>query len=347
MQSTAQTTGEAASSAPKPWFYSRWGLHAKARTIRLLGAPAFLLHNAAHPAAPGPDQTIYIDSTLGKSRVKNAIGISIYRPKSTGAVAGAKPGAMINYHGGGFTIGSATDDSRWCRTVCNELGMVVFSVEYRMAPEQPFPVPGEDCADAVLAVVGRAEEFGIDPGNITLSGFSAGGNLALTSWVLCHQPTSAHWSYPSLQIPSGAIRGLVLFYPVVDFSKPRAEKLAEIPSDYPVLPAFLTQLFDQSYIYPMQTREQRKDLRLSPGLMDEALLDKCPPVHLVVCQHDMLAEESRVFARRLKEKGEGKVVLREVEGEAHGWDKPPVITPKPSVMVEYGEAVRSMRGWSA
>jgi acetyl esterase/lipase len=77
--------------------------------------------------------------------------------------------------------------------------------------------------------------------------------------------------------------------------------------------------------------------------MDDALRRACPPVHLVVCQHDMLAEEARVFARRLGDGG--RVVLREVEGEAHGWDKPPVITPKPSVMVEYTEAVKSIRGW--
>lgn len=344
----ADQTSPTPSASPKPWFFSRWPLHAKARAIRAAGIPAFLLHNAAHPAAPGPDEWIYADSTIGVAPTIRAISIAIYRPKSDDTKDGGKKkrGAMINFHGGGFTIGTATDDSRWCRTVSNELDMIVFSVNYRMAPEQPFPVPVEDCVDAISAIISRADGLGIDGNNITLSGFSAGGNLALASWIICHSPTSKYYSYPTINIPSGAIKGLVLFYPIVDFSMPRSDKVKDLPPDFPVLPAFLTQLFDQSYIYPPLTLDQRKDYRLSPGLMDDELLEQCPKVHLIVCQHDMLAEESRVLGRRLKGKGEGKVVMREVEGEAHGWDKPPVITPKPSVMVEYMEAVKSIRGWS-
>lgn len=334
-----------ATSTPTPWFFSRWPLHAKARSIRALGKPAFLLHNAAHPAAPGPDQWIYLDSTLGSSLVKQAIGVAIFRPKDdTGNQGVKKRGAMINFHGGGFTIGSATDDSRWCRTVCNELDTVVFSVDYRMAPEETFPVPVEDCIDAIAAIIARSAEFGIDEDNITLSGFSAGGNLALASWAVIKSPISKTWSYPSLHVNPSAIKGLVLYYPLMDYSTPRVDKMKDLPPDYPVLPLFLTQLFDQSYIHPPLTRPEREDPRLSPGLMDDETLAQCPPVHLVVCQHDMLAEEARVFSRRMEKAGR-EVVLREVEGEAHGWDKPPVITPKPSVMVEYMEAVKSMRGW--
>jgi acetyl esterase/lipase len=190
----------AALATPKPWFFSRWPLHVKARSIRALSVPTFFLHNAAHPSAAGPDEWIYADATLGKTPSKRAISIAVYRPSGAKGDSEQKErAAMINYHGGGFTIGSCTDDARWCRTVCNELDMVVFSVEYRMAPEQSFPVPVEDCVDAIAAIIARAAELGIDGDNITLSGFSAGGNLALASWIVCQTPTTKDWSYPSLQ----------------------------------------------------------------------------------------------------------------------------------------------------
>lgn len=92
--------------------------------------------------------------------------------------------AIINFHGGGFVLGQGTDDGRWVMAVMQALGAVVFSVEYRLAPSYPFPTPVEDCADAILQIWRRADEFWIDRDKIVVSGFSAGGTLALASWVL-------------------------------------------------------------------------------------------------------------------------------------------------------------------
>lgn len=87
---------------------------------------------------------------------------------------------VINFHGGGFTLGSATDDARWCGTVVDECHAVVVSVDYRLAPECPFPTAVEDGVDAVLWIHEHATELGIDPDKIALSGFSSGGNMAFT-----------------------------------------------------------------------------------------------------------------------------------------------------------------------
>ncbi|KAK3118004.1 hypothetical protein LTR53_000040 [Teratosphaeriaceae sp. CCFEE 6253] len=87
---------------------------------------------------------------------------------------------VINFHGGGFTLGTATDDARWCGTVVEELNAVVISVDYRLAPEHPFPTAVEDGADAVLWVHEHADELGIDREKIALSGFSSGANMAFT-----------------------------------------------------------------------------------------------------------------------------------------------------------------------
>ena len=107
------------------------------------------------------------------------VGQSIRRRSSSARKWGGYP-VVINFHGGGFTLGTATDDARWCDTVVNECGAVVISVDYRLAPEHPFPTAVEDGVDAVIWVHNHAAELGIDKDKIVLSGFSSGGNMAFT-----------------------------------------------------------------------------------------------------------------------------------------------------------------------
>lgn len=102
------------------------------------------------------------------------------RRKSQGARRWGGYPCVINFHGGGFTLGTATDDARWHGTVVDEVHAVVVSVEYRKAPEHPFPTPVEDGVDAVLWVHEHADELGIDKTKIALSGFSSGGNMCIT-----------------------------------------------------------------------------------------------------------------------------------------------------------------------
>lgn len=87
---------------------------------------------------------------------------------------------VINFHGGGFTLGTALDDARWCGTVVTECHAVVVSVDYRLAPENPFPTAVEDGVDAVLWVHQHADELGIDTDKIALSGFSSGANMTFS-----------------------------------------------------------------------------------------------------------------------------------------------------------------------
>jgi acetyl esterase/lipase len=87
---------------------------------------------------------------------------------------------VINFHGGGFTLGTAVDDARWCATVVEECNAIVVSVDYRLAPENPFPTAVDDGVDTVLWIHKHAAELGIDPTRIALSGFSSGGNMAFS-----------------------------------------------------------------------------------------------------------------------------------------------------------------------
>jgi putative ergosteryl-3beta-O-L-aspartate hydrolase len=107
------------------------------------------------------------------------MGQSIRRRSTSARRWGGYP-VVLNFHGGGFTLGSSGDDARWCGTVVDECHAVVVSVDYRLAPEHPFPTAVEDGVDAVLYVFNHAKELGIDKTKIALSGFSSGGNMAFT-----------------------------------------------------------------------------------------------------------------------------------------------------------------------
>lgn len=350
-----------------------WSLYAQAYALRKAGSLAFYAHNSASPAAAGPDAYFIIDATLGSNGGgKNAIGIQVYLPTShplskhksaapvSPAPASSSPPyrALINLHGGGFVIGSATDDARWCR-FCTDKGFVVFSIEYRLAPSAPFPIPVEDCVDAVLDLTSasRSAEWSTVKGEVYLSGFSAGGNLALASWVVLQHPSTWGYAIDSQAIP--VIKGLALFYPVLDFSIPREVKLGRAKRPDMALPGFLVDLFDKSYlpkIPPSSTPSSsstedsstdtatppvtRSDLRLSPGIMPLSDLQILPPMHLILCEWDTLLGEGQDLARAAIDAGRD-VRVRVVPEAKHGWDKPPR-APGQDVLVEYERAVQSL-----
>lgn len=100
-------------------------------------------------------------------------GVRLYTPQQRRANA-----ALLWIHGGGMVIGSVSQNDRECLRYARELGILVASVEYRLAPEFPFPAPLDDCYEAWQWLQGRAAELDIDPARIVISGQSAGGGLA-------------------------------------------------------------------------------------------------------------------------------------------------------------------------
>ena len=85
--------------------------------------------------------------------------LRIYRPR--GAAAGSLP-VVVNFHGGGWVSGDSRQSEWWCSSVAAHAGVVVVSVDYRLAPEHPFPTAAEDCYAATLWVTDHADELGVD-----------------------------------------------------------------------------------------------------------------------------------------------------------------------------------------
>ncbi len=99
--------------------------------------------------------------------------VRIYRPENELSGAG-----LLWIHGGGFIIGTAATNDRECLAYAKDLGLVVISVEYRLAPKHPFPCAMDDCFEAWQWFQTAAEDLGVDPSRIVISGQSAGGGLA-------------------------------------------------------------------------------------------------------------------------------------------------------------------------
>jgi acetyl esterase/lipase len=275
------------------------------------------LHFMASPRPPNPDFTRSVPSTISSKPGK--FTLHFYVPtnyleeeKST------KWPAVINFHGGGFTLGSATDDARFARFVMERSKAVFISVDYRLAPEYPFPTAVEDGADALLYVINNATELRIDPNRLATSGFSAGGNIAITA------PMRLHLLGQTLPIPKYTIVATVTFYPITDYTLSREERRAASVRPDATLPPSLTNLFDSSYLFPPEL--DLRDPCLSPNKASDELLIKSIPdnVFFYTCEWDMLLREGEYLARRLEQPPISKRVsytmVREVP---HGWDKSP------------------------
>lgn len=115
-----------------------------------------------------------------------AVRLRVYRPD--GAAAG--PG-LLWIHGGGLVIGAAKQDDRLCATTAGKLGITVVSVEYRLAPESPFPAALDDVTAAWHWVQAHASEVGIDPARVGVGGESAGGGIAASLVQRLHDASGA------------------------------------------------------------------------------------------------------------------------------------------------------------
>ncbi len=104
------------------------------------------------------------------------IPVRVYWPRE--AAEGESLPVFIYLHGGGFVIGDLNTHDPLCRRLCNRGDCIVVSVDYRLAPEHPFPASGEDCIAAMNWCAANAAELGGDAGRLAIGGDSAGGNLS-------------------------------------------------------------------------------------------------------------------------------------------------------------------------
>lgn len=290
----------------------RWSLYLRAVSWRLLGRFGHWLGRFRQPRPLPPLFSRSIPATLGPA---GNIKLTFYTPPSYNTRTTETFPIVITFHGGGWTMGSATDDARWNTVVVKQTGAIACGVDYRLAPEFPFPIPVQDAADAIMWIYKNADELGIDRSRLALSGFSAGGNLALAASLLLNEHGES---------VKEMIKAIVAFYPVTDFSDhQRRVKATKRPQLR--IAAGLVALFDDSYLYPRDQIDLSHPY-LSPLKATDDQLNQGMPRHLDVftCEFDSLVAEGELFAARVKALSNSRTVeYTMIEGVRHGWDHYP------------------------
>ncbi|BFM17332.1 alpha/beta hydrolase [Maricurvus nonylphenolicus] len=217
----------------------------------------------------------------------SSCSLRIYYPQSLPA-SGPFP-AMVYFHGGGCVIGDLDSHDIFSRWVAHQAGIVLVSVDYRCAPEHPFPVPVTDSIQAWNWVVGNAESLQLDPQRLGVGGDSAGGYLAT---LICQQTL-----LPTLGVKPSQLPGYQwLIYPMMDL-RGQSDSYRQA-NDGMLLTRQMMDYFSGHYL------GSNLDMQLSainPILVDD--LADLPPTYLLSVGYDPLRDDDILYAKRLVEQG--------------------------------------------
>ncbi len=224
--------------------------------------------------------------------------VRVYRPK---AAKGILP-AIYYIHGGGMVLGSVAENDAACSTLVRDVGCVVVSVEYRLAPEHPYPAPLEDCYTGLKWLVTNAAKLKIDPERVAIMGPSAGGGLAAGLSLLVRDRKEIKVAYQ------------VLIYPMIDDTNVKSAKAAKKDcyvwsraNNLAGWKAYLGKKFGAATVPIYAAPARAKNLA---GL---------PPTYLCTGDMDLFLLEDLAYARKLAEAGV-PLDLHVYPGAFHGFD---------------------------
>ncbi len=217
----------------------------------------------------------------------------LYRPSADEGL-----GLLVYFHGGGWVVGDLETHDATGRALAVESGQAILSIDYRLAPEHPFPAALDDAMATTLWAYENAAELGCDAARLAVGGDSAGGNLAA---VVAQSGT----------VP---LRWQLLAYPVTDCRCNTAsyDEFADGP--------YLTRKSMEWYVdhYLSGSEGSPDDPRVSPLLGTDAALATSPPTFVITVETDVLRDEGEAYAARLEALGV-PTTLRRYEGMFHGF----------------------------
>lgn len=230
----------------------------------------------------------------------SGVGVRLFRP-----IGVPEPGpALLWIHGGGYVVGNAQRDDRLCRRFSRDLGITVAAVDYRLAPEHPFPAPLEDCYSALRWLTGLPA---VHRDRVAIGGASAGGGLAAALALLARDRGDVT---PAFQL---------LVYPMLD------DRSSSLPANprYRLWNARANRFGWKAYLGDADPQ------LAAPGRRDD--LSGLPPAWIGVGSHDLFLNEDLAYARRLANAGV-PCHVEVVEGAFHGFD---LVAPNAQVSQEF------------
>lgn len=251
------------------------------RTQSKLAAPAKAsVHRIRDARVPTPDADV---------------PVRIYTPRASHE----RLPATVYFHGGGFVIGDLESHDSLCRHLAVRSGSIVIAVDYRLAPEHPFPCATEDACHAFDWTLAQADALGIDPARIAVAGDSAGGNLAA---VVAQVMRDRGGPAPSFQL---------LIYPALDLTR-SLESHRTFRAGY----LLTEEMMDWFLAHYVTDPAHLRDPLGSPLVTRE--LAGLPPAHIITAGFDPLRDEGEAYADALRAAGV-KVTDRCYDTLIHGF----------------------------
>lgn len=241
-----------------------------------------------------------LDRRIVSEDGSHQIPVRVFHPKVQ-----RRDEVLLFFHGGGWVTGDIESYTPACANMAEFTGCVVASVDYRLAPEYPFPAGLDDCYRVASLLLENSGRVGIeDRGNIVLVGDSAGGNLAAVVSLMLREN--------GLPVPSRQI----LLYPVTHWDhNPESSPFASVRNhgeDYRLTNTEVQDYFDL-YVPDI---EARKNWRVAPILAKD--LSQQPNTLMMTAELDLLRDEAEAYARALEAAG-NDVRIHRVEGAIHGF----------------------------
>jgi acetyl esterase/lipase len=251
------------------------GLNAIPDIVQRRAAVASML--AAIEVAPNPRVT-FEDRTVPGPDGEPDISVRIYRPvESTGQLPG-----IYFIHGGGMILGDIEGEDAAATKLCDEVGAVVVSVEYRLAPEHPHPAPVEDCYAGLVWTAKNASELGIDADRLAIFGASAGGGLALATALVARDRGGPQ------------VRFLMPIYPMIDDRN-------QTPSSHEITDIGIWDRAGNIEAWAWYLGGKEADEYAAPSRAED--VSGLPPTFIDVGTVDLFRDEDIAFAQRLMQAG--------------------------------------------
>ncbi len=305
-QTAALANAMAEANAGRPAMHEQSPAEARAgyRALASLFGPPPAIHRIEERTINGP---------------AGELPVRIYRPSDATGLP-----LLVFFHGGGWVIGDLDTHDRECRELANQAGIIVMAVDYRLAPEHPYPAAHEDCWAALQWAHDNAAEVGADPARLAVGGDSAGGNLAASVALLARDAGIAL----ALQL---------LIYPATDlrghnpqWQGPRFDSLTQ-NADGPFLTADSIAYFSSHLAGAADLASITAEPRLSPLLADDHR--GLAPAYIATCEYDPIRDEGNAYAQALRDAG--------VPVRHHQWPGQPHVLFQLSPVVDDGQALLS------